>query len=67
MKFLKITFFATALGLSFFLGWVAAPEHVSESTDGLWTCSMHPEVQRRSPGTCQVCAMYLVRETTLQS
>ena len=67
MKFLKITFFATALGLSFFLGWVAVPERVSESTDGMWTCSMHPEVQRSRPGSCPVCGMDLVRETTLQS
>jgi Cu(I)/Ag(I) efflux system membrane fusion protein len=67
MKFLKILFFAVALGMSFGLGWIAVPERISEAGDAEWTCSMHPEVHRNRPGLCPVCGMELVREETMQS
>ncbi|MGB0806734.1 MAG: efflux RND transporter periplasmic adaptor subunit [Salibacteraceae bacterium] len=34
-------------------------EHV-EDENGLWTCSMHPQIQKDAPGKCPICGMTLV-------
>src|ERR1700761_6594551 len=38
-----------------------APRKVSRPTSGtnLWTCPMHPQVQRAGPGSCPICGMAL--------
>src|ERR1700761_6422961 len=38
-----------------------APRKVSRPTSGtnLWTCPMHPQVQRSGPGSCPMCGMAL--------
>jgi Cu+-exporting ATPase len=33
--------------------------HSAAATSGLWTCPMHPEVQRSGPGPCPLCGMAL--------
>ncbi len=33
-------------------------EHLDEG--GLWTCSMHPQIQQDKPGLCPICAMDLI-------
>jgi Cu+-exporting ATPase len=38
----------------------AAPPATSE---GDWTCPMHPEIVRSSPGSCPICGMALERRT----
>ncbi len=35
-----------------------APPH-SRATTGLWTCPMHPQIQRAGPGSCPICGMAL--------
>ncbi len=39
-------------------------EHHQASSDkkGLYTCPMHPEIQRDEPGKCPLCGMNLVRQ-----
>jgi Cu+-exporting ATPase len=38
----------------------AAPEPLRPSAAGrLWTCPMHPQIQRPGPGSCPVCGMAL--------
>lgn len=34
------------------------------ATDGLWTCSMHPQVVRDAPGRCPICHMELIPART---
>ena len=34
-------------------------EHV-EDENGIWTCSMHPQIQKDAPGKCPICGMTLV-------
>ena len=29
----------------------------------VWTCPMHPEVQKKEPGRCPKCNMNLVKKT----
>src|SRR5689334_588912 len=29
----------------------------------IWTCPMHPQVQKNSPGNCPICGMTLVKKT----
>jgi len=36
----------------------ATSEEVSTS-ETIWTCSMHPEIQQNEPGTCPICGMDL--------
>jgi len=38
----------------------AAPTATPESSDQLWTCSMHPQVIQKEPGACPICHMQLV-------
>ncbi len=60
-----------SLILGFALGWIimgSAPpsstqqdehEHL-ESTNELWTCSMHPQVRQSEAGNCPICGMALI-------
>ena len=38
-----------------------APRKVPRLTAGtnLWTCPMHPQIQRTGPGSCPICGMAL--------
>ncbi|HJS11517.1 heavy metal translocating P-type ATPase [Sphingopyxis sp.] len=36
-----------------------APVAVDPPEVGIWTCPMHPEIQRDSPGSCPICGMAL--------
>src|SRR5258705_9826837 len=38
-----------------------APRKVPRPTSGtnLWTCPMHPQVQKAGPGSCPICGMAL--------
>ena len=31
-----------------------------ESTDEIWTCSMHPQIRQNEPGICPICEMDLI-------
>ena len=35
----------------------------SPTSDGIYTCPMHPEVQQNHPGECPKCGMTLERKT----
>ncbi|MBT8185691.1 MAG: efflux RND transporter periplasmic adaptor subunit, partial [Eudoraea sp.] len=35
-------------------------DHVSESADQMWTCSMHPQIMQSEPGDCPICGMDLI-------
>jgi Cu(I)/Ag(I) efflux system membrane fusion protein len=34
--------------------------HEGESTSEIWTCSMHPQIQKNGPGQCPLCGMDLI-------
>ncbi|MDQ2070345.1 efflux RND transporter periplasmic adaptor subunit [Natronospira bacteriovora] len=36
-------------------------DHDHENGDELWTCPMHPQVERDEPGRCPICGMDLVQ------
>lgn len=40
----------------------SADEHEHELTevDGVWTCSMHPQIRQNEPGSCPICGMDLI-------
>jgi len=40
----------------------SGPAHGEPSS--VWTCSMHPQVRRSSPGDCPICGMELVRASS---
>ena len=54
--------------VAFLIGWmlsggesgVADQLEQSESQAGMWTCSMHPNVQQPNPGQCPICGMDLI-------
>lgn len=62
------------LGLGFFVAWLILPMGDRATTtdgrdpaaarrsgsDGMWTCSMHPQIQQPRPGKCPICAMDLI-------
>jgi len=35
------------------------PAQEAPSPDAIWTCPMHPEIQRPGPGSCPICGMAL--------
>lgn len=35
-------------------------EHTHASANELWTCSMHPQIQKNEPGDCPICGMELI-------
>ncbi len=51
------------------IGWVVKPsssnnertahEHTIDE-NGVWTCSMHPQIQQKEPGSCPLCGMALI-------
>ncbi len=63
-----------AVGFGLLAGYLLLPRsevtgivHVEESDDAhahaegtIWTCSMHPQIQRDEPGDCPICGMDLV-------
>lgn len=38
----------------------AAHRNLLENEPQVWSCSMHPQIQRKSPGQCPICGMDLV-------
>ena len=62
---------SVAVLLGFALAWLIKPsdtnparesdnQHILESHDQIWTCSMHPQVRQGEPGLCPICEMDLV-------
>ena len=52
------------------IGWVLKPssggsgemadhEHTVDE-NGVWTCSMHPQIRQKEPGSCPICGMALI-------
>lgn len=37
---------------------------LEQTTSGLWTCSMHPQVRQTEPGSCPFCGMDLIPAST---
>ena len=37
-----------------------AEQEIQKSQDQIYTCPMHPEIQKQSPGNCPICGMKLV-------
>lgn len=35
-------------------------QHIEQSTNQIWTCSMHPQVRQDEPGQCPICGMDLI-------
>ena len=35
-------------------------DHTSDSTNQMWTCSMHPQIMQPQPGDCPICGMDLI-------
>jgi Cu(I)/Ag(I) efflux system membrane fusion protein len=44
----------------------SAHQH-AETTDEVWTCSMHPQVRLPEPGSCPICGMDLIRAASKPS
>lgn len=42
------------------------PPRIQNSTD-LYTCPMHPEIQKEQPGSCSICGMHLERKISYSS
>jgi len=53
------------------IGWILKPagsnstdtethDHLGETTDEIWTCSMHPQIRQSEPGHCPICGMELI-------
>lgn len=52
------------------MGWIIKPsssqthpedEHeFTENEEGVWTCSMHPQIRQNEPGSCPLCGMALI-------
>jgi len=53
------------------LGWILKPsssssektenhDHLGETADEIWTCSMHPQIRQSEPGDCPICGMELI-------
>ena len=35
-------------------------QHIGESANQIWTCSMHPQIRMDKPGKCPICGMTLI-------
>ncbi len=66
---LALTLILAGLILGFLIGKMSSSsdntpatehEHHEESTQQVWTCSMHPQIKQDKPGLCPICAMDLV-------
>ena len=65
----KILWFGLII-VAFLLGWMISggdstvtdslQHQHDESETGIWTCSMHPNVQQPNPGQCPICGMDLI-------
>jgi CopA family copper-resistance protein len=42
---------------------VSAYCFASAQTKTIWTCPMHPQIQKSGPGSCPICGMTLVKKT----
>jgi Cu(I)/Ag(I) efflux system membrane fusion protein len=64
LKMLGILFAGVLLGWIFFGGNnTSKTEHEhnnAESTETIWTCSMHPQIRMNEPGQCPICGMELI-------
>lgn len=41
--------------------------HTQTEENQIWTCSMHPQVERQEPGDCPICGMELIPKETAGS
>ena len=39
-------------------------DHSGETTEQMWTCSMHPQIMQPEPGDCPICGMDLIPAET---
>jgi len=64
LKMLGILLAGVLLGWIFFGGNnTSKTEHehsIAESTETIWTCSMHPQIRMNEPGQCPICGMELI-------
>jgi Cu(I)/Ag(I) efflux system membrane fusion protein len=64
LKMLGILLTGVLLGWIFFGGNnTSKTEHehsIAESTETIWTCSMHPQIRMNEPGQCPICGMDLI-------
>ncbi len=81
MKTQTILYIVLALLLGLFGGYLlfgGSPEmehdHASSAAGGqaqssatIWTCSMHPQIQRDEPGDCPICGMDLIPQSSAAS
>ncbi len=66
---------AMLIGIGFLAAWLLFPSQHrqapteksgslamgrSERSNQMWTCSMHPQIQRPGPGSCPICGMDLI-------
>ncbi|HIB36874.1 efflux RND transporter periplasmic adaptor subunit [Mesonia sp.] len=42
-------------------------QHTQTEENQIWTCSMHPQVERQEPGDCPICGMELIPKETAGS
>ncbi len=71
-KFKKYILPATLIIVSLIIGfWIgrtpstqhideATHQHIEETTNQIWTCSMHPQIRMDKPGDCPICGMDLI-------
>lgn len=56
---------AVVAGGVLWLLWSSDP--TEEAQQGVWTCSMHPQIRQTRPGKCPICGMDLVPASQLSS
>jgi len=39
---------------------ISSHQHIEQSENQIWTCSMHPQIKRDKPGQCPICGMDLI-------
>lgn len=67
----KYVLIGLTLVIGAWIGWVIKPspngthpegEHnITMNEEGVWTCSMHPQIRQNEPGSCPICGMDLIR------
>jgi Cu(I)/Ag(I) efflux system membrane fusion protein len=45
----------------------SASSHTDEESETIYTCSMHPQVERDEPGLCPICGMELIPKSSTSS
>lgn len=72
----KFALIAITLLVGGVLGWAIKPgstsdpedhNHDTETTDSIWTCSMHPQIRLGEPGDCPICGMDLIEVSLVSS